>query len=408
LIERIANSAQFRRATRLRELLLYIGRTAVVEGTSEIHEQDIGHAVFGRPQSYDTNVDNIVRTSMSELRKRLEAYFESEAGSLEPLVMDVPRGCYIPAFRPALVLQDPVAAEPAVLQPPPSRRRILPAVVLFLAVAGIGWVAGWYSNQFAIRRPAHPWRSTPAVADLWSGFLGSNQGTDMVMADTSFLLVETADRHAFSFNEYLSRSYVSQVLDQKTTPEMHSILSMMASKNLGSSSEFKLVERFLALDPGNQGIHIYNAREYMPALATQDNVILLGSGIANPWEDLFDGRLNFKVNSDRIDYSVVANRKPMPGEQAVYAPTDNVGYCVVAYIPNADGRTKALLIEGTSSEAVEAAGDFLLSEEKLSAFLRTLNTRHFPYFEVLLRTSQVRSTPLAIDVLAYRTYSDQH
>jgi hypothetical protein len=76
---------------------------------------------------------------------------------------------------------------------------------------------------------------------------------------------------------------------------------------------------------------------------------------------------------------------------------------VVAYLPNPDHDGKVLLLEGTSSEATEAAGDFLLSD-KFSAFHQMLHTTGLPYFEVLLKTSQVRGTPLTVTIEAYRTY----
>lgn len=405
LVERISNSPQLRRAVRLRELFLYICRGAVLKGSSEIHEQEIGCAVFDRPEAYDTNIDNIVRTSMSELRKRLEAYFESEAGKQEPLMMAIPRGCYVPAFFQATANKESDNTASAI---PVQRSRhwTLLMTGIVTGVFILGGLTGWFCNRELMQHILHPWHSSPAVADLWSGFLDSRQNTDVVTADTSFLLVQASDNHAFSFNEYFSRSYVSQVLDQKLSPEMHSVLRMIASKNLGSSGEFKLAQRIIALDPTNKNIHIYNAREYMPALSKQDNVILLGSRISNPWDYLFDDKLNFKLNSDRVDFTVVTNHKPLAGEQAVYTPTDNIGYCVVGYLPNADGHSKVLLIEGTSSEAVEAAGDFLLSEGQLTAFRRKLNRNSFPYFEVLLRTSQVRGTPLEVETLAYRIYPD--
>lgn len=79
LLERVAASGQLRRAARLRELLLYIGRRTLKDNCSRIHESEIGSAVFERPADYDTSVDTIVRVNVTELRKRVEAYFESES-----------------------------------------------------------------------------------------------------------------------------------------------------------------------------------------------------------------------------------------------------------------------------------------------------------------------------------------
>jgi hypothetical protein len=87
-----------KRASRLRELLLFVGRRSLKDGCTQVREQEIGIEVFGRPQAYDTAVDNIVRTNVSDLRKRIEAYFDSE-GLQETVIMDIPRGSYVPVFR---------------------------------------------------------------------------------------------------------------------------------------------------------------------------------------------------------------------------------------------------------------------------------------------------------------------
>jgi hypothetical protein len=98
LLERIVASPQLRRAARLREFLMYVGQRSLKDGLDQIHEQEIGSNVFGRPADYDTSLDNIVRVNASELRKRIEDYFESD-GAAEPLIMEVPRGSYKPVFR---------------------------------------------------------------------------------------------------------------------------------------------------------------------------------------------------------------------------------------------------------------------------------------------------------------------
>jgi len=71
LIERVAGSEQFIRSARLRDFLLYVGKQSLKDGCPEIHEQEIGAKVFGRPASYDRSQDNIVRVNATELRKRI-------------------------------------------------------------------------------------------------------------------------------------------------------------------------------------------------------------------------------------------------------------------------------------------------------------------------------------------------
>src|ERR1700735_4167396 len=78
LLTRVAASSHLRRATRLRELLLYVGQRSLKDGCDHIPEQEIGVKVFGRPDTYDNANDSIVRTTISDLRKRVDAYFVTE------------------------------------------------------------------------------------------------------------------------------------------------------------------------------------------------------------------------------------------------------------------------------------------------------------------------------------------
>jgi hypothetical protein len=97
LLERVINSRELKRAQRLRELLAYLGRRALKPRAQAVREQEIGAAMFGRQEDYDTSLDNIVRVTVSELRKRLAHYFQTE-GADEPIVMEIPRGAYVPVF----------------------------------------------------------------------------------------------------------------------------------------------------------------------------------------------------------------------------------------------------------------------------------------------------------------------
>ena len=419
LLERVAASTPLRRAARLRELLLYVGRRSLKEGCDELHESEIGSAVFERPADYDTSADTIVRVNATELRKRIENYFESE-GTHETLVMEIPRGSYLPVFRyqaaEARTLAE-IAVLPAAVselpRPISGARRISDRhrwilAGLVITVLAFGWATSWIQNR-AMYRALYPYKYSPSVGALWSEFLDTDQDTDIVMEDSGFLLVKTLSRQVFSLNTYLDRSYLRKLQAENLSPDMHSALDVIASKNLGRASAFSLERRILLLDPQGKNLHLYHARDYMPALIAHDNVVLFGNPTVNPWFELFENRLNFtEIANDGYSLSPVTNRAPAPGEQSIYTPTDGVQYCVVAYLPNPEHNGKILLVQGTASESTEAGGDFLLSESQMSSFQNMLHVTRFPYFELLLKTTAVSGTHFTTTIVAYRTYPTLH
>jgi hypothetical protein len=99
LVQQVASSQYFAKSARLREMLLYVCDRVLDHQVGEIHEQEVGRRVFGRPADYDTAADNTVRVHASMLRKRVEQYFANE-GLDEPVIIEIPRGNYAPVFRP--------------------------------------------------------------------------------------------------------------------------------------------------------------------------------------------------------------------------------------------------------------------------------------------------------------------
>ena len=429
LLERVVASTRFQRATRLREFLLYVGRRSLKEGCDQIHEQEIGSEVFGRPDAYDTSVDNIVRVNATEVRKRIEAYFEAE-GSHETLVLELPRGSYKPVFRnraiePQIVepntsaeVPDPaIVPVPEPLVPAPkaphaSDRYLLLLAVAIITVLVIACATLWVQNR-AMHKSLYAWQSTPSVGSFWSGILDARPNTDVILADTSFALIEDITKKPIPLNDYLNRNYLNQLQSQDMSQDRRDDLGLIVQRNYGSLGDFRVTQRIIALDPLGKNIHLYYARDYTPTLIKQDNVILIGSRKSNPWVDLFEGSLNFTVEYDPNRFvSFIRNRAPAAGEEAIYtsppAPDPNSGYSVVAYLPNPDQAGKVLIIAGTGSEATEGAGEFVTSEDQLAHFQKLLHVTTLPYFEVLLKTTHLNGTPLDAKIVAYRTYPSPH
>jgi len=439
LLDRILASSQLKRSTRMRDLLAYVGRRALEDGCEQLHEQEIGTEVFGRPAGYDTSVDNIVRVNATELRKRIDAYFESPEGRDEILTMEIPRGSYIPVFRYRPV-ESPMAAvppEPALIEDPapePHPANIVPIVPDPPRTRRWAWVAGavavgiavlvlaavcvhlWMQNR-AMHEQLYPWQSEPAVASLWTGFLTANSNTDLVLPDTGFGVLQTISNRYFSLQEYLNRSYVNKIEQSNLDPQVRSALATLSARPMISWGGFSMAQHLATMQPLGKRIHLYFARNYMPALFNRDNVILFGTPKSNLWMQVFESRMAFVLernpnldanSSPATPQVVVANHAPASGEQAVYAPSGAVGYCTAAYLPNPQHTGRVMLIEGTSSEAAQGCGEFMLSEPSLSALQAKLGTAEHPYFQVLLRTSQLIDTPIGATVVAYRSFPDLH
>src|ERR1700751_4413965 len=97
LIRRIVSSRHLKSSIRLCEFLFYTADCAIRDAPEDATEQQIGIRVFNRHPGYNSSEDSIVRTHARLLRQKLSAYF-AEEGANEELVVEIPKGHYLPIF----------------------------------------------------------------------------------------------------------------------------------------------------------------------------------------------------------------------------------------------------------------------------------------------------------------------
>ena len=85
-------------ADRLSRFLRYAVEEHLNGQTDKLKESFLGVELFGRKPSYDPRIDGVVRTEAVKLRARLKQYYDSD-GSADELIIDMPKGGYVPAFR---------------------------------------------------------------------------------------------------------------------------------------------------------------------------------------------------------------------------------------------------------------------------------------------------------------------
>ena len=423
LIGRVVASSHFRRASRLRDFLLFVGQRAMQKGHTPIHEQEIGAAVFERPEVYDTSVDNIVRVNATELRKRLELYFSTE-GAHEPVVIEMARGSYTLQFR-----QRPIVVEPFEPPPPPSpestTHRPKHQDVTQAVAAGRSQPAGWLSPAIAIffllasafllwqnvrlQHDLSPWRSGSALRSFWSEFLGNGQEVDVVLADTSFALAEDMEGRSIPLTSYLNYDYKRFDNLPTLSADKRDDIQIALDRNNGSVGDYIVAQRIIALDHATNALKLKFAREYSSEAIKTNSVVLIGSRQSNPWVELFGNRMNFSMDYDPVHHqSSIRNRQPRQGEESVYirsgGTSRNEGLSLISFMPDLSGTGSALIIQGTDSQATRAAGEFVTNDTTLADFLQRIKATRFPYFEILLKNSQLTGTPLRSQILAYRIY----
>lgn len=96
-LKRILSSAEFNAPERLRRFLLYVVDETLAGRAQRIKGYSVAVEVFGRPESQDTQNDPVVRIEAGRLRRALERYYLLSGGS-DPVLIDIPKGGYVPRF----------------------------------------------------------------------------------------------------------------------------------------------------------------------------------------------------------------------------------------------------------------------------------------------------------------------
>src|SRR5262252_7609983 len=116
-LERVLASPGFARNDRLSGFLRFVVEGHLAGKDRELKESVIAVEVFGRSPGFDSRLDPVVRTEAVRLRARLSDYYLKE-GKADPLVIELPKGGYVPRFR-EIAPQQPITAHNG--EPRPAR-----------------------------------------------------------------------------------------------------------------------------------------------------------------------------------------------------------------------------------------------------------------------------------------------
>ena len=125
-LARVVNSPGFVSSVRLCRFLTHVVNRTIDGDIDSLKELSIAMDVFDRTSEYDSNIDAIVRVEARRLRAKLKAYYDEEPGAVDPVLIGLRPGSYVPVFR-WLDAQPPKHPDEIRAAPPPGRTSNLAA-----------------------------------------------------------------------------------------------------------------------------------------------------------------------------------------------------------------------------------------------------------------------------------------
>jgi hypothetical protein len=332
-LARILANPLFKHSRHYPALLRYVVEQSLEGRAAFLKERALGVEVFGRESDYDTNLDPVVRTSASEVRKRLAQYYHEEAHASE-LRVDLPLGSYVPEFR---FLEPPPAPPEASLTPaePPSGSKIPPVrlwtpfrVGAILAVLLLMGVAA------ADLRP-HP----GPVERFWGPVWETN---DTVMLCISAMFDPTAP----------------------PTPESPTYLDIMRQDRMAFADALTMARLTGLLEENRRKVDIRRSTDFNLADFRKGPAILIGA-YNNPWTMRLGDQLRytFQRTPGSKDGSIGDRQNPSKPlwHHNPYQPYSQVfqDWAIVSRFVDSRTEQMVVVVAGMGKDGTAAAGEFV-------------------------------------------------
>jgi hypothetical protein len=388
-LENVVGDEGFRSSKRSVAFLRHVIGVTLKGAADQIKERTIGMEVFGRSLSYEPNLDHIVRTAASEVRKRLAVYYaeESHRGELRILI---PPGSYIPRFTlPASEGTEEDAAARAsghahLAEAAPRRGglsfRLLGRLLGSAVVVAIG--IALYVQQ----------RSSAEMA-FWEPILDTRQPVLLALGD-----VPNGPPHSQANpGEPAPTPVIAQPSAQGTVPLADAVTMARLYSALQAHGN-RIVVR-----PGNS-ISFSDLRE--------GPVVLIGA-FNNPWSLRLIGKLRFSLALDDVGQLIYIRDSRNPDARnwswGTHQPVSNIGgagapvlhdYALISRVRSPQTGHFLVVVGGLFVYGTQAAGEFLSDPEALKALSKVASMDGKKSLQIVLETTVTDATPGPARVVA--------
>jgi hypothetical protein len=406
---KVLSSKSFGHSTVLQSFLRFVTEETIQGRAFEVSEYTIATRALGRGADFDSSSDTIVRTQAYRLRQKLNEYYASE-GLSDPIVIEIPKGHYIPSFR---------TREPRESADESVERSLLSAS------SGTAW-----TFRYAIRSPrlifaisfsaivlalllrlipssASGMRAKPSaitiVDSFWQSFLQSDKEPIIAYTNSLFLIAASGDQIAYIGGAAGDRG---TALDPMMADRIKKKHNLNISGDLYFEDSVTGVGDVLAATSISNALIRSGGQPSIKRgrlLSTYDlekhNVVFVGSPFVNEVLNDLPVQPNFLFRrapllwSSYIDDVTAKNRQARSYRVERSADTGVLlaDYAVVSCLQGLKQNRQVLVIAGLTTSGTAAAAQFATSPDGVTEMSRRLhrsgqNGQPWPrYFEFLIK-----------------------
>lgn len=388
LVQRVASSPHLKASARLKDFLLYVADCAIRGTPEDATEQQIGMHVFKRAAGYNSSEDSIVRTHARLLRQKLAAYFAAE-GIHEEIVIEIPKGHYLPVFRArreeALELQQlPEIIRPRTQETPqkPHVTALLAAVII-LGIALAAALVWWSWPKAAVQKSS--------VDVFWQAFL-SEEPPVVIFSNALFVGDSKSGLRYALPSSHDDAAASTQYVDSYT--------------GIGEvASVYDLTKLF---DAHHAGFILKRSLLVTWDEAKSRNLIFIGSPAENPSLKVMPSTSDFSMMA-ATDFAGIVNHHPKPGEPALYSRPEHPltkDYAILALLPGVEQGKRMLIFSGLTTLGTQAAVEFACRPESVAELLKAgaFPPGQMRPFEAVLEVTIVGGVPLQTKIVTMRVH----
>jgi hypothetical protein len=411
LARRVAGAPQLHGSPKLREFFLYVVDCALREVPDEATEQHIGVHVFHRSPGYNSGDDSIVRSQARLLRAKLTAYFAAE-GAHEPIVIEIPKGQYLPIFRAASEHADPIhstlhepappayaaaptiaaASHPAEHLAPQTETPVTPARTHWLRIVALGvfvaLLCGGLAGFFLRGRIDHP--PTPILDAFWRPFYASENAL-VIYSNPAF----TGDP-----------STGLRLLPQYSDDD-HSVADAGDSvdETYTGTGEAAAIHNLTQLfDAHGASFTLKRSRLVTWDEARTRSLVFIGAPSQNVALNDLQTLTQFRITMAGDHHGYILNAHPRSGEPATFpVQTPNEETAIVALLAGLQPNTRIAIFSGLSTIGTQEAVEFFCQPDALKTLIAQVGTDRngtLKPFEAVLQIRKSKGVAMGASFLA--------